>query len=313
MTLELDIRDLSKRYPRGPQALDHISLSIGPGIFGLLGPNGAGKSTLMRILATLQDADEGTVRLGDLDPMKNRRALRRQLGYLPQDFGLDPSATAERLLDHLAELKGLTDRRRRRRAVGDMLERVHLERHRHRKLGTFSGGMKQRFGIAQALIGDPKLLIVDEPTTGLDPEERRRFFNTLAGLAERMIVILSTHLVDDVTELCDRMAVLKEGSLRFVGSPADALQRLHGHTWTVAATPAELEHRDDLTVLGHRRYLGSIRTHVLADRKPGPEFESTTPELEDVYFSILSGAMPTGTALSDPDSEPRAAGEEVAA
>ena len=308
MTLKLDIRALSKRYPRGPQALDNINLSIEPGIFGLLGPNGAGKSTLMRILATLQDADEGSIRLGDLDPMEDRRALRRQLGYLPQDFGLDPSATAERLLDHLAELKGLSDRRRRRQAVGEMLERVHLEDHRHRKLGTFSGGMKQRFGIAQALIGDPNLLIVDEPTTGLDPEERRRFFNTLADLAKCMIVILSTHLVDDVTELCDRMAVLKEGRLRFVGSPAHALQRLRGRTWTVEAAPVDLEGRDDLTVLGHRRYLGSIRTHVLSDSRPGPEFESARPELEDAYFSILSGDL-----LSGEDSEPWPTRGEVAA
>ncbi|MEM1183149.1 MAG: ATP-binding cassette domain-containing protein, partial [Acidobacteriota bacterium] len=277
--------------------------TIGPGIFGLLGPNGAGKSTLMRCLATLQDADSGTVRLGDLDPSRDRRALRRQLGYLPQDFGLDPSATAERLLDHLAELKGLTDRRRRRRAVDAMLERVHLEDHRHRKLGTFSGGMKQRFGIAQALIGAPTLLIVDEPTTGLDPEERRRFFNTLADLAERMIVILSTHLVDDVTELCDRMAVLQAGRLRFLGSPADALDGLRGRTWTVDAAPEALEGRDDLTVLRHRRFLGAIRTHVLADRRPGPDFEAAPPELEDAYFAILSDAKPDADRGSETRGE----------
>ncbi|MEO1084396.1 MAG: ABC transporter ATP-binding protein [Acidobacteriota bacterium] len=291
MSLRLEVRGLRKRYPRGPQALDGVDLSIGPGVFGLLGPNGAGKSTLMRILATLQDADAGTVRLGELDPFTDRRGLRRQLGYLPQDFGLDPSATAAGLLDHLAELKGLTHRRRRREAVDAMLERVNLGAHRHRKLGTFSGGMKQRFGIAQALIGEPTLLIVDEPTTGLDPEERGRFFNTLATLAERMIVILSTHLVDDVTELCHRMAVLKDGRLRFVGSPADALAGLDGRTWTVAAPPESVAGRADVEVLRHHRFLGAMKTRVLADGCPGPEYEPATPELEDAYFAILAGDL----------------------
>ncbi|MEM6793666.1 MAG: ABC transporter ATP-binding protein [Acidobacteriota bacterium] len=301
MSLTLTIRGLSKRYPRGPQALNDVSLEIGSGIFGLLGPNGAGKSTLMRILATLQEADDGTVRLGDLDPSRNRQELRRQLGYLPQDFGLDPSVTAERLLDHLAELKGLTDRRRRRAAVADMLERVHLEDHRRRRLGTFSGGMKQRFGIAQALIGDPKLLIIDEPTTGLDPEERRRFFNALAGLSERTIVILSTHLVDDVAELCSRMAVLQEGRLRFFGSPAEALERLRGKIWVQKAQgpdPREREAEGDFTILRQRRYLGTLLTHVLADARPGPGFTSAPAELEDAYFAVLHGAQ-AGEAAAD--------------
>ena len=293
--LRLEIAGLRKQYPRGPLALDDIDLSVSTGVFGLLGPNGAGKSTLMRIIATLQEPDAGTIRFGDLDPLADRTGLRRQLGYLPQDFGLDPTVSALRQLDHLAELKGLTDRRQRRGQVQDLLERTNLWRHRRRKLGTFSGGMKQRFGIAQALLGAPRLLIVDEPTTGLDPEERGRFFNTLANIGERIVVILSTHLVDDVTELCHRMAILNEGRLKFVGTPRDALDRLEGRTWVTegdaGTQPNGNDNGLDVTFLRARRFLGRARTFVLADQDPGPGFEATHPELEDAYFATLAGRL----------------------
>lgn len=288
--MKLEIEGLRKQYLRGPLALDDVSLSIAPGVFGLLGPNGAGKSTLMRILATLQEPDAGTVRFGDLDPLSDRRTMRRMLGYLPQDFGLDPTASAIRMLDHLAELKGLTDRRARRHAVNELLERTNLWQHRHQKLGAYSGGMKQRFGIAQALIGEPRLIIVDEPTTGLDPEERGRFFNALAAIGERVVVILSTHLVDDVTELCHQMAILLDGRLEFLGTPVDALANLEGRTWIYDGS-LEADDRDGLTILRTRRFLGRTRTHVLAEAHPGPGFEPSRPELEDAYFATLAGRL----------------------
>src|SRR5689334_8809577 len=223
---ELRISHLSKRYPGGTQALSNVSLRVGPGMFGLLGPNGAGKSTLMRTIATLQEADAGSVHLGDIDVLAQKDAMRRVLGYLPQEFGLYPKVTASDLLDHLAVLKGFVHRAERRAMVRALLHKTNLEHVRDRPLGSFSGGMKQRFGIAQALIGNPRLVIVDEPTAGLDPEERNRFNNLLAEIGENVVVILSTHIVDDVADLCSRMAIINEGRIVLVGAPAELVERL---------------------------------------------------------------------------------------
>src|SRR6266478_6148243 len=229
--MELLIRDLSKTYPNGTKALVNVSLSIGTGIFGLLGPNGAGKSTLMRILATLQEADAGTATLDGIDVLKDKDRLRQTLGYLPQEFGLYPKVTAWQLLDHFANLKGIVKGRDRRALVEARLRQTNLWDARNQRLGTFSGGMKQRFGIAQALIGDPKLIIVDEPTAGLDPEERVRFHNLLADIGHDVIVILSTHIVDDVADLCPNFAVISKGRVLLAGEPRGAVERLRGRIW----------------------------------------------------------------------------------
>jgi ABC-2 type transport system ATP-binding protein len=286
--MELAVSDLTKAYPRGPVALDGINLTIGPGVFGLLGPNGAGKTTLMRIVATLQEPDSGSVRFGDVDVLRDPAALRRELGYLPQDFGLYPEMTAERMLDHLADLKGIAGVREREKAVRDLLVRTNLWHVRKRRLGAYSGGMRQRFGIAQALLGSPKLVIVDEPTTGLDPEERARFFNALSELAEGVVVILSTHIVDDVAQLCNRLAILEGGKIRFIGSPESALAGLEGRLWSALVAPADAP---ALTagkpVVRTRRYLGKVEVKVRAAEWPGEPFEAATPDLEDVYFSAL--------------------------
>jgi len=289
--MELEIRSLSKKYPQGPQALDRVDLTIKPGVFGLLGPNGAGKSTLMRILATLQEPDSGSVRLGDIDPLADRDAMRKVLGYLPQDFGLYPHATAERLLDHLAELKGVGERKKRSAMVQELLEKTNLWDVRRRKLKTFSGGMRQRFGIAQALLNEPRLLIVDEPTTGLDPEERARFFNTLSEIGEGLVVILSTHIVDDISQLCGQVAILDHGKVLREGSPREALDSLRGQVWSTAVAPGEMEEvAASHQVLRHRRFLGKELIHVLASERPGPSFEPAAYDLEDVYFATLRGS-----------------------
>lgn len=287
----LQIEALSKTYPGGVRALDDVSLTIPQGMFGLLGPNGAGKSSLMRTIATLQDPDSGSIRLGELDVLADKQATRRVLGYLPQEFGIYPKVSAEAMLEHFAILKGVTRRGERRDLVEALLRQVNLWEVRKRKLGGFSGGMRQRFGIAQALIGDPKLVIVDEPTAGLDPEERQRFHNLLAEIGERVVVILSTHIVEDVTELCPRMAILAGGKVRLSGEPREAIRSLEGRVWrrTIdkAALPAYREH---MTVLSTRLAAGSTVIHVLADERPEEGFESIRPDLEDVYFGELRRA-----------------------
>jgi len=284
----LTIRDLSKTYANGVQALKGVALDIPKGMFGLLGPNGAGKSTLMRTIATLQDADSGSIRLNDLDVLANKSEARRVLGYLPQEFGVYPKVSAEAMLDHFAVLKGVTARGERKALVEALLKQVNLWDVRKRKLGTFSGGMRQRFGIAQALIGNPKLIIVDEPTAGLDPEERNRFLNLLAEIGENVVVILSTHIVEDVTDLCPRMAIIAQGQVRLTGQPSEAIRALDGRVWRKTIANAAIEdYRQRMTVLSTRLAGGKTVLHVLADAIPEGGFEAVTPDLEDVYFGQL--------------------------
>jgi ABC-type multidrug transport system ATPase subunit len=293
--MELVIEQLSKRYQGGVQALADVSLRIGSGMFGLLGPNGAGKSTLMRILATLQDADAGTVSLGGLDVLAQKDQVRRLLGYLPQEFGLYPRVSAFDMLEHLAALKGIAPAGRRREVVHALLRRTNLYEVRHRRLGTFSGGMKQRFGIAQALLGEPKLIIVDEPTAGLDPEERIRFHGLLADIGEQVIVILSTHIVADVSDLCRRMAILAGGRVVASGDPAEVSAALRGRLWRKVVDKSELgEHQRTLPVIATRRVAGRVAIHVQADGAPGPGFTPVEPDLEDAYFSAIRGAEARG-------------------
>ena len=289
--MNLVIENLSKRYPNGVQALRDVTLTVGPGMFGLLGPNGAGKSTLMRTLATLQDPDAGSVRLGDLDLLRDKHSVRKLLGYLPQEFGVYPKVTAVDLLDHLARLKGLADRALRRATVDALLHRTNLWDARHRALGAFSGGMKQRFGIAQALIGDPRLLIVDEPTAGLDPEERVRFHDLLSEISESVIVLLSTHIVSDVSDLCSRMAIMHQGELRLVQQPSEAIAGLRGRLWERTVEKSEVARLgESLQLISTRLVGGRTRVRVLADGAPGPGFGPAEPELEDVYFAVRRGA-----------------------
>ncbi len=292
--MELRIGNLSKSYG-AVQALRDVSLTIGPGIFGLLGPNGAGKSTLMRILATLQEADAGeaTLALEDstIDILRDKLGVRRVLGYLPQEFGLYPKVAAWRMLDYLAELKGVRERGRRSAVVEDLLRTTNLWEARDRRLGTFSGGMKQRFGIAQAMIGDPRLIIVDEPTAGLDPEERVRFHNLLSEIGGRCIVILSTHIVGDVSDLCPAMAILHHGQMLVSGDPASLASALSGRVWQASVPRAELaECQAALPVISTRLSAGRTLIRVLRDESPGPEFEAVSPEVEDVYFAAMRGA-----------------------
>ena len=284
----LTIRDLTKTYANGVQALKGVSLDIPNGMFGLLGPNGAGKSTLMRTIATLQDADRGSIHLNELDVLANKPAARRLLGYLPQEFGVYPKVTAEAMLDHFAVLKGVVARAERKALVDALLQQVNLHKERKRKLGTFSGGMRQRFGIAQALIGNPQLIIVDEPTAGLDPEERNRFLNLLAEIGENVVVILSTHIVEDVTDLCPRMAIIAQGRVLLTGEPLEAMRALEGRVWRRTVATAALEdYRNRMTVLSTRLAGGKTIVHVLADSRPDGGFEAVAPDLEDVYFGQL--------------------------
>lgn len=289
MSLALRISGVSKTYPNGVRALDHVDLTVPTGLFGLLGPNGAGKSTLMRTVATLQEPDEGTVTFDGLDVLRQKDELRRRLGYLPQDFDVYPRVTAAALLNHLAVLKGIVSRRKRQAAVEMLLHKTNLWEVRKRRLGTFSGGMKRRFGIAQALLGDPELIIVDEPTAGLDPEERRRFLNLLAALGETIVVVLSTHIVDDVSDLCQRMAVLSKGKVLRTGRPRDAIRELEGHVWGAEVTQDELPGLvDRMNVVSTTLSGGRTVVHVLADRDPGDGFEPVEPNLEHVYFATLA-------------------------
>ena len=287
----LSIRNLSKTYGNGVRALSGVSLEVPAGMFGLLGPNGAGKSTLMRTIATLQEPDSGSIRFDGIDVLSDKQALRQVLGYLPQDFGVYPKVSAETLLDHFAVLKGLGNARERRAVVRALLERTNLWGVKDQKLGTFSGGMRQRFGIAQALIGEPKLVIVDEPTAGLDPEERNRFLNLLAEIGENVAIILSTHIVEDVTDLCPRMAILAGGELRVSGEPRQVIAELEGQIWEKTVTREELaRHQAELEVLSRRLSAGRTVIHVWCESDPGDGFEGVAPDLEDVYFHALRRA-----------------------
>lgn len=285
--MELIIQNLSKTYPNGTKALQNVSLTIPTGMFGLLGPNGAGKSTLMRTIATLQDADSGTVTLGDINVLEDKDAVRRVLGYLPQEFGIYPRISAVEMLDHLATLKGITNAAQRKTVVEALLNRVNLWEHRKKAVASYSGGMRQRFGIAQALLGDPKLIIVDEPTAGLDPGERNRFYNLLSEIGENVIVILSTHIVQDVKELCSNMAIINGGQLLFAGAPDAALTELEGKIWERAITKSEMEvYQNTYHVISSKLVAGKPIIHVLADEKPDG-FVATEANLEDVFFSKI--------------------------
>jgi ABC-type multidrug transport system ATPase subunit len=284
----LRISALNKTYPNGTQALRDVSLDIPSGMFGLLGPNGAGKSTLMRILATLQEPDSGTAMLGDIDVLRDKEAVRRTLGYLPQEFGLYPKVTAEELLDHFAVLKGITNSSDRKQIVSALLEQTNLQAARRQRLGSFSGGMRQRFGIAVALLGNPGLIIVDEPTAGLDPAERVRFLNLLSELGENSVVILSTHIVDDVSELCSRMAIIDRGEIRLEAEPASAIADLNAKIWQRAVDRAELaEFQRTHSVVSTKLAGGKTVVRIFAESPPSPEFEPATATLEDVYFAAL--------------------------
>jgi ABC-type multidrug transport system ATPase subunit len=273
-------------------ALSDVSLAIPTGMFGLLGPNGAGKSTLMRTLATLQDADAGSARLGEVDVLRDKSAVRRILGYLPQDFGVYPKVSAEELLDHFARLKGIAPRSTRRDVVTALLRQTNLYDVRRKALGSFSGGMRQRFGIAQALLGNPRLVIVDEPTAGLDPEERVRFHNLLAEIGENVVVILSTHIVSDVSDLCDHMAIIDKGRVLLAGRPAMLTRRLDGRVWQRTIARSDLAAtKARYPVISTRLAAGRTLVHVVADTSPGEGFAAVEPTLEDVYFAAITGRL----------------------
>ena len=287
----LSIAGLTHVYPNGTRALEGVDLEIGKGMFGLLGPNGAGKSTLMRAVATLQTPTAGAIRFGEIDVVAEPEKLRRTLGYLPQDFGVYPRVSALDLLDHMAVLKGIAGRGERRDTVETLLQQVNLWDVRKKAVAGYSGGMRQRFGIAQALIGRPSLIIVDEPTAGLDPEERNRFLNLLAEIGENGVVILATHIVEDVSDLCPRMAVLASGRILIEGAPADLIAGLNGRVWRKVIDRAGLEaERARHDVIASRLAAGRLVIHVLADARPDAGFEPVPGGLEDVYFSTLSAS-----------------------
>lgn len=283
----LDIKHITKTYANGVKALNGVNLSIPKGMFGLLGPNGAGKSSLMRTIATLQQPDSGSIVFDGTDVLSQPNELRQRLGYLPQDFGVYPRISAYDLLDHLAILKGLNNKTQRKEAVDGLLAHTNLFQHRKKAVSGFSGGMRQRFGIAQALLGDPDLLIVDEPTAGLDPEERNRFHNLLVSLGEQKVVILSTHIVDDVSELCANMAVLGNGQILLEGNPLSVTEALKGQIWRKVVTLDDANKLEsELAVISKRLFAGKTVLHVLAETAPDG-FESAPATLEDVYFSTL--------------------------
>ena len=288
--MELTIQNISKTYPNGVEALKNVSLKIGNGMFGLLGPNGAGKSTLMRTIAALQDSDEGTITVGDIDVSKDKQSLREILGYLPQEFGVYPKISANDLLDHLAVMKGITDSKQRKEVVESLLHQTNLWEAKDQKLGTYSGGMKQRFGIAQALIGDPKLIIVDEPTAGLDPMERNRFHNLLSEIGENVIVILSTHIVDDVSDLCNNMAIILNGEVHLVGEPIQLIKKLDQKVWKGLIEKSDLvEIEKENDVISSRLYLGKVQVRIFSESPMQNGFESVSPEIEDLYFATING------------------------
>lgn len=286
----LSIRNISKTYANGVQALKNISLDIPMGMYGLLGPNGAGKSTLMRTLATLQEPDEGQIFLGNINVVNQKSAVRQTLGYLPQEFGVYPKSSAEELLDYFAVLKGITNRVSRKEVVEALLKQTNLWDKRRQKLGGFSGGMKQRFGVAVALLGNPKLMIVDEPTAGLDPAERVRFLNLLSELGENSVVILSTHIVEDVSELCTRMAIINKGQILLETEPLKAVQELQGMIWRRIVDKRvlpklEQEHK----IITTKLLSGRTVVHIYSEEDPGNGFERVAPDLEDVYFATMAG------------------------
>ena len=285
----LSISQLSKTYPNGVRALQGVNLEIDRGLFGLIGPNGAGKSSLMRTIATLQEPDSGSVLFDGVDVTKNPRALRGKLGYLPQTFGVYPKIPAIDLLDHLAILKGVADRKRRSEQITSLLQLTNLWDVRKRAVSSFSGGMRQRFGIAQALLGEPRLIIVDEPTAGLDPEERNRFHNLLSEIGENVVVILSTHIVEDVSDLCPRMAVLAGGRVLLEGKPVELIAAMRGRVWRKTVAKKDVAtYRATQNVISTRLFGGETQIHVVADKRPAADFEAIEPGLEDVYFSALS-------------------------
>ena len=287
----LDLHDVSHVYPNGTRALDHVTLSIPRGMYGLLGPNGAGKSTLMRTVATLQTPTEGTIRFGDIDVVAEPERLRRTLGYLPQDFGVYPRISAYDMLDHMAVLKGIASPADRKATVETLLHQTNLWDVRKKALTGFSGGMRQRFGIAQALIGNPGLIIVDEPTAGLDPEERNRFLNLLAEIGENVVVILSTHIVEDVSDLCPRMAVMVGGRIQLEGAPLELTRATRGRIWTKTIERSTLpQYRERYEIISTRLFAGRTILHVLADADPGDGFALADAGLQDVYFSTLAHA-----------------------
>jgi ABC-type multidrug transport system ATPase subunit len=287
--MQLTIKNLSKTYPNGVKALDNVSIEISAGMFGLLGPNGAGKSSLMRTLATLQEADAGSAFLGDIDILKNPIELRKVVGYLPQEFGVYPKITAEQLLDHMAILKGINNRKERKELVSYLLQKVNLYDKRKKSVKGFSGGMKQRVGIAQALIGSPQLIIVDEPTAGLDPGERNKFHNLLADVAEDVIIILSTHIVDDVKELCSNMAIMNHGQMVYQGPPQIVIDELNGQVWQKTIERGELEkYYQDYEVISDKMVAGKPLIQVLSESSPGPGFNQIPPSLEDAFFTKIN-------------------------
>jgi ABC-type multidrug transport system ATPase subunit len=286
---DLRILNLSKTYTNGVKALQNVNLTIPAGMYGLLGPNGAGKSTLMRTIATLQEPDEGEIHLGAIDALREKDELRKTLGYLPQEFGVYPKATAERLLSHFAVLRGITRRGERKDVIESLLRQTNLWDVRKQKLGGYSGGMRQRFGVAIALLGNPKLLIVDEPTAGLDPAERVRFLNLLSELGEHSVVILSTHIVEDVSELCTRMAIIDKGRILLEAEPLRAVSELQGRIWRSMIDRAELPALERAhAVISTKLMAGRTVAHIYSEGSPGAAFEPVAPDLEDVYFSTMS-------------------------
>ncbi|EAZ82323.1 ABC transporter ATP-binding protein [Algoriphagus machipongonensis] len=287
--MELIIKNLSKTYPNGVQALNDISLEIPQGMFGLLGPNGAGKSTLMRTISTLQDADQGSIMLDDINVLEDKQAVREKLGYLPQDFGLYPRISAEVMLDHIAQMKGIGNKSDRKILVESLLQKVNLYKDRKKGLGTYSGGMRQRFGIAQALVGNPSLIIVDEPTAGLDPSERNRFYNLLSEIGENTIVILSTHIVEDVNTLCSNMAIICKGEVLMQGKPKEGIATVQGRIYQKSIDKGDLEsYRNDYNLISTKLIEGRLSLRVESETDPGNGFASVPADLEDVYFSYIS-------------------------
>ena len=287
--MQLSIKNVSKTYSNNVEALKDVTLEVANGMFGLLGPNGAGKSTLMRTIAGLQELDSGSITVGDIDVSKHKHELRKVLGYLPQEFGLYPKVNALELFDHLATMKGITDSKERGKLTKSLLSQTNLWKYRNRKLGTFSGGMKQRFGIAQALIGEPKLIIVDEPTAGLDPTERNRFHNLLSAIGENVIVILSTHIVEDVSDLCSKMAIIKDGKVKLVGEPLTLVKDLKAQVWTGLVTKKDFKNvKNDHQVISSKLSMGKVQIRVLSDQEPIDGFKQVDPEIEDLYFATIN-------------------------
>jgi ABC-type multidrug transport system ATPase subunit len=303
--MKLQIQGISKTYPNGVQALKDVTLTIPKGMYGLLGPNGAGKSTLMRILATLQEPDSGSVQFGDIDALNQKDEVRETLGYLPQEFGVYPKVNAEELLEHFAILKGIGGRSARKEVVEGLLRKTNLWDVRRQKLGGYSGGMRQRFGVAVALLGKPKLMIVDEPTAGLDPAERVRFLNLLSELGENSVVILSTHIVEDVSEVCARMAIIDKGEILLEAEPLPAIDELRGRIWSgEISKEAQAELEREHAVISTKLYAGRTVAHVYSEASPGAGFESAEPDLEDVYFSAMAGRIGRRGERREPEVTP---------